>query len=434
GKPDREDSFAYDQQGNIARLVTSDPSVDDGSDVTYTYSFDALNRPTSVTRPDPDLQGPGEDLVVTWEYDGLSTTRRENAQDGGPQAATTTTNDVWGRLVMVEEHLEATGTGVATTTYAYDPNDNLKTATTTDGVTTELQHDWLSRRRTITRGDRIWEYGYDLNGNLVAEIAPYPAGANEILYTTSIAYDDLDRVDSRLAGERGLTSQQKAEIGHGAIDYTYDTASNGIGRLATVVQTTGTTPLWIRVLAYDARGNLAADKLRIDLAPALGIPLSDERVVERTYNALGPVVEELHGDGEVSGASTRTRTEYDRRGLPKRLIWEKAAPVELAALTRNGAGLPVDITPQGGTGFFRTWTYDRLGRLKGALAGRMVGGSTSIKWIGEGLTYYDSDDPKSHIVASGTLSHTFSFAYDDRHQLTLASDDQDYEAAFDYTA
>src|SRR5690606_753309 len=84
GKPDREDSFAYDQQGNIARLVTSDPSVDDGSDVTYTYSFDALNRPSSATRPDPDLQGPGEDLVVTWEYNGLSTTYRASAQDGGP--------------------------------------------------------------------------------------------------------------------------------------------------------------------------------------------------------------------------------------------------------------------------------------------------------------------------------------------------------------
>ncbi len=99
GKIDPIERFRYDAQGNIARVQVRDPAQDTATSVAYRYSFDALNRPTEVERPDGTR--------ITWTYDGLAATRREVAATG-PEAETTTTTDVFGRLVRVDERVDAT--------------------------------------------------------------------------------------------------------------------------------------------------------------------------------------------------------------------------------------------------------------------------------------------------------------------------------------
>ena len=128
-------------------------------------------------------------------------------------------------------------------------------------MVTDLQHDWLGRRRRITRGDRAWRYDYDLNGNSIREIAPVPAGASEAAYTSSTVYDDLDRPTSRLAGVRALSAAEQTAINHGLVTFSYDEGQNGIGLLTAVASRDSVLS---RAYAYDARGNPVSETLSFD--------------------------------------------------------------------------------------------------------------------------------------------------------------------------
>ena len=414
GLPDRVDSFGYDVQGNLASYTTPDPSDDSTATVTYQYVHDPFDRPVHVVRPGTPSS------EVTWSYNGLATTRTEVAASG-PEAETTTTEDVFGRLVRVDERRNATE--IATTLYTHDPLDNVKTITDPDGLVTTLDHDWRSRRTAITRGARVFRYEYDLNGNLLREIAPVPAGADPLLYTTSTLYDDLDRPWSRLPGVRALTTAQLNSFGHSATTYVYDQNPNGVGRL-----TSASSLVVQRSFQYDGRGNVKVDQLGFTLPTSVGV-MSDSRTITRGYNALGGVISEKHGDD--ANAPTWTTTTYDRRGAPKELTWQQMPPVILGTATRNVAGLTKSIL---GGSVRQTWTYDQLGRvidIKGTSSP-----SQTVR-VNEQWTYYGMDDPETLLAFRGGLpQRVFTFSFDDRHQLTDADDDSSsgYTGHFEYRA
>ena len=73
-------------------------------------------------------------------------------------------------------------------------------------VTTTLSHDLAGHRTQITRsGGRSWKYTYDRNGNVIAEQVPGSSSPiTDLQYTTTIAYDDLDRPTSLLDLLRAL--------------------------------------------------------------------------------------------------------------------------------------------------------------------------------------------------------------------------------------
>jgi RHS repeat-associated protein len=423
GKIDAVERFRYDAQGNIDRVQLRDPSLDTSASVAYLYDFDALNRPLGVERPNGSC--------VRWTYDGLVTSRREvasNCPDGGmtadPEAATTTTNDVFGRLVQVDERID--GATVATTLYAWDANDNLERVESPDGIVTLLEHDWMNRRTSITRGERNWAYTYDRNGNLIAERSPVP-GNNPVLfgaYTTTTGYDSLDRPTSRMIGAREIDPSILDDLGSSTITFTYDQGANGLGRLTSV-----SSPTWSRSYEHDARGNVIEDSLHFDLEPALGVAIEDTRTRVRTFNPLGGVVDEWHGDGTTLSGSTHTTTSYNRRGLPATLTWQQMTPVVLATATRNGAGL---LKSLGAGAVTQSWTHDTLGRVTSTSATSTASGQPTIS---EAWTYYATDDP--HTLATsrtGMATRNFTFSFDDRHQLENAFDDAGYAADFSFTA
>jgi RHS repeat-associated protein len=417
GKPDSVERFRFDPQGNVARAAVRDPSQDTNALAVYLYDFDPLNRPSSVERPDGTR--------IEWTYDGLETIRREIAASG-PEAETTTTEDVFGRLVQVDERIDTTA--VATTRYTWDANDNPARVESPDGIVTELAHDWLSRRTSIRRGQRTWSYTYDRNGNLLTERVPLPPGANPILdgprYTTSTVYDVLDRPTSRIAGTRELTEEQRGDLGTGALTFAYDDGLNGLGRLTSV-----TSPLWTRSYQHDARGNLVQDSFDFDLEPALGVAIADTRTLVRSFNPIGAVVEEWHGDGSTPGGSTHTTTAYDRRGLPKTLTWQQTTPIVLATATRNGAGL---VTALGNGTTNQVWTHDSIGRVTSMQASSTL--MSPPVQISEAFTYYGTDDPQTLATfRAGLGTQNFTFSFDDRHQLVFAENDADYTGDFSYT-
>jgi RHS repeat-associated protein len=414
GKADAVATYRYDAEGRLSAVTVPDPSQDTSAVVEYGYTYDSLGRIKRLVRPGGS--------AIQWSYNGLRTTRTEVAATG-PAAETITVRDVFDRLIQVDERLDD-GT-LASTTYAYDALDNVRRVTNPDGVITDLAHDWLSRRTRITRGSRVWNYEYDLNGNLLREIAPVPAGASQAAYTTSTVYDDVDRPSSRLAGVRALTPADQTEINHGLVQYTYDEGQTGKGRLTRVESKDAVR---VRAFTHDVRGNVVADTAAFNLQPALGVAIADARTQHRTYNALGEVSEEWLGDGLDQGTSTHTLRVYDRRGLPWILIGPDNALTGVAVTTRNTAGLTTKIE---GRQVTHTSSYDSLGRLTGTHGTSTLAPNVLLS---ETLTYFGHDDPATLVTfREGLGTHTFTFDFDRRHQLIGAASDRGYDALFAYT-
>jgi RHS repeat-associated protein len=411
--PNVVERFRFDAQGNIEQVQLRDPSVDSQASVFYRYTHDGLDRPEVVRRPDG--------TEINWSYDGLATRRFEVAATG-PEAETTTTEDVFGRLARVEER---NGVALATTTYLWDANDNLKQVNNPEGIETRLEHDWMSRRTRIQRGSREWSYTYDRNGNMLTERPPVPVGGDPMDYITSTTYDALDRPTSRIAAVRN-NEDWIAEFAS-TIDFEYDQGLNGFGRLTSV-----STTAWDRTFVHDARGNVVSDQLHFNLQPPLGVAIEDTRIIERRFNPLGAVVEEWHGDEDGLAGPTRTTTTYDRRGLPKTLVWQLMTPLTIATASWNGAGLMTSLNrSEGGNTFSQTWAYDQLGRVDRMEASSPLA-SPAVQ-IYEDWSYYGADDPQTlQTFRDGIGTRNFTFSFDDRHQLDSAEDDQSYSSVFTY--
>ena len=228
---DQATILRYRNDGTLQTVQVPDPTTNDASLVAFTYTFDSLGRATSIRRPDNETTADqsGADIA----YNGLTQTTTEVVgADTGQTAVKRTTKDVFGRLIWVEEQTAAAPPIWATTDYTYAPDDNVKTIVDAEHVTTTLAHDFAGHRTQIERsGGRAWKYSYDLNGNVIAEQVPGSTGPlADPDYTTTIAYDDLDRITSRVIGERSLSPADQILFGSGTEKYTWDTEHIGFLR------------------------------------------------------------------------------------------------------------------------------------------------------------------------------------------------------------
>src|SRR5262249_45285466 len=180
-----------------------------------------------------------------------------------------------------------------------------------DGNVTDIGYNLAGQRSSITRGNRTWRYAYDRNGNLIAETTPVPVGANPAYYTTTVAYDDLDRVIRRTPASRGMSAQRMRDLGIGPIVFTYDgiqgSRDNAIGRLSQV-----TLPFGNVLYTYNAQGLVAHEQRTFNVSYLA--TASATQTVEREYNPLGE-------ETLVKYDSATWRTAYDQRGLVKSVEW-----------------------------------------------------------------------------------------------------------------
>jgi YD repeat-containing protein len=201
-------TYHWANDGTLTSIDVPDPASNDASVVTYHYAFDSLGRPVSMTRPDGGSPASG----VTMSYDGLSQTTSEVVGvAGGLPASTTTTKDQFGRLATVDEQVSATGS--VRTVYGYDGADRVNKITDPEGQMTSIGYDLAGRRTAITRGSRVWSYGYDRNGNMTSVTTPCTGTGCSALYTTWIAYDNADEPSSKLIAPRNLSSADIAYFG-----------------------------------------------------------------------------------------------------------------------------------------------------------------------------------------------------------------------------
>ncbi|WP_447971726.1 RHS repeat-associated core domain-containing protein [Nitrospira sp. M1] len=407
--------YRYRDSGGIDSIETPDPSDPDNR-ITYTYDYDGLGRVTRLQRPD--------DTSISVSYEGLSQTISEVTPDnsGGSK---TKRSDVFGHLVELQEH--HSGSSSAITRYQYDVVDNLKKITDAEGNITTMSHDWQGNRIGITRGQRHWQFRYDLNSNLTSRQSPMPGGSDPAPYTTTYEYDDLDRllekrfVDIRVSTAPSHTNTPPATGALSTTLYQYDAGHNGVGRLSQV-----DLPFGVVIYDYDARGLIAREEREFSLDQIANMRAS--QVVERTYNALGQLTES-DWQGE------KWRIKYDERGLVDSVDWfDPTAPAAIAWKSvanyeRELIGLPLARNTDFGQ--TRRFTYDALARpLTDSV--QLDG---SIEMLAERSYEYTGAGNLGNVVGNTNgVSANATYTYDRQHRLLTAVAPNGYQGNFTYSS
>ena len=398
-------TLTYAADGTLVSASVPDPSLNSAATVTYTASYDSLGRPISSRRPDAPL--PANQSGVNISYDGASTTRTEvTGAAGGQSSQTVTTVDSYGRLSHLDELVS--GTTYATTTYLYDANNDVKSISSSDGIVTLIGYDFAGRRTQIQRGGRTWTYRYDMNGNINLATVPYPIGGNSLDYTTSTAYDDLDRPISKIVGQRTLATGDQSLFAARTETYTWDNAptspkGNYKGRLTSwsTLAPGASQPALTSTFKYDAQGMLISDAETLTIAsmPTLS------RTVTGAYSFVGPRTNVVYGDNfSPNNTMTSATTSFDGRGLPYSVaVSRPGGSNNTVTFTRNVAGLVTQTLASGSNHPGSTWTYDALGRVLDQNVRDSAGASAAR----QSLSYLGNDDINTLDQYLGTNHKTF---------------------------
>ena len=253
-------TMTYDDAGQVATQTMPDGSM-------LTYAYDAAHSLTSVT----DTVGNS----IAYDYDAMGNQTDEDVYDPADTLKRTLdfAYDINDRIDTVADGgfgPDLTFDLVGNLTAAADPNSNL----------TQHSYDALNRLdTTIDALSSVIDYNYDDHDNLTQVVAANNA-------TTSYVYDSLDNLLSETSPDRGLISYTHDDAGNRltATDargitstYSYDAlnrltsisypdsaenvvygyddvAANGIGRLTSMNDQSGTT-----TYTYDAFGSVASD-------------------------------------------------------------------------------------------------------------------------------------------------------------------------------
>lgn len=221
--------FWYNDQGltSQATLPYSSSAVTwtgrQSSQPSVTSLYDTLGRTVAVTSPvGTSYTSYQLWIVATTDANGHLT---EYGYNG------------YGHMTTVDEHF---GPNEYTTFYSYNALDQMHQKLDVYGNVQHTTADSLGRvvsQSTLhvpgDPGVGIWTYQYDVNGNLLQRTDPSSR-------TTSWTYDALDRT----------VNEDWYNDGTPDVVSTYDTAPNGVGRLAQVAMDGVTTSF-----EYDAQGN-----------------------------------------------------------------------------------------------------------------------------------------------------------------------------------
>jgi len=422
-------TYAYDSEGHVTSYTMPKASVDDGSTVQFSLTYDSMGRLTRSSAPGLAAMNVIFDGTIVRQFQDAST-------DGGEASDKTLYYDVAGALLRVDEK---TTNGIATTTYEYDGIGKIAKIADADGVVSTYKHNFNGQRTEIRRGNRIWRYFYDRGGNLmsVANPVPWPQppGISVSDFVNTYTYDAIDRKTSERAGFGFLngTSMPGVKETHGTTYFDYDTgcdgaASHAVGQLCRV-----RSPIGMTTYEYDAEGEVSSEHRDLEVNVGGGDPIAIDERLSMTYNALGAPVDMSHqrtGDG-----TSLIRTTYDEMGYPHS-VGAGYSSVETPSDTITLATL--EVSPYTGVARGRhgassaapsqTWTYDDIGRI----VSNKVSASGTLR-AGEGATYYANGNVATLLDHGSGV--TFSYEYDPQDQLigVSTSDPSFYAAAFEYT-
>src|SRR5271165_3750428 len=230
--------FSYYPTGLLKTVTLPDSS-------TLTYSYDNAHRLNKITN------GPGN--YITYTLDAMSNMTGASSYDPGGVLHRTHTR-AYNTLSELYQDINAAGTSAVTTTYGYDSNGNQTSIDAPLSRNTANQFDALNRLSQITDPNNgVTKLAYDANDNLASVIDPRTL-------TTSYTHDGFNEVTKLVSPDTGTTTSTFDSAGNlkttqdaraalatytydalnrvtqiaysdETINYSYDSGTNGIGRL-----------------------------------------------------------------------------------------------------------------------------------------------------------------------------------------------------------
>ena len=222
---------SYDLLGRVYSVSNPHRSASNPTDGTTSYLYDALDRPTLVTKP-------GNAQTTTSYVNNCATVTDENGN------ARESCLDGLGRLTGVWEDPGSSQHLNYETDYVYSALDNLTSVTQKGGVssgwrTRSFVYDGLSRLINASNPESgAVSYTYDANGNVTSKTSPQvnAAAGSSATQTIGYCYDALNRLSAKLNAAPTPTICQSLSANLLLTSYSYDSSSisgaaNVIGRL-----------------------------------------------------------------------------------------------------------------------------------------------------------------------------------------------------------
>lgn len=307
------DSLGRKRKSNNRYLVDGPPST--------TLIQVAESDVASRTRTDYDGSG-RETAQVTFSHD--AETGRKTTTYGGDRTtevppeggvAVTKITDARKRTVELRQYTaqpQVTQAGVSARSLNSTPFEATKYTFTADG-----------REKTIVAPtSKTWSYEYDFTGNPIVEADP-DAGqstsrydlAGQLIWTRdsrgnviTFEYDELGRKTAEYQGE-GDTRKKLAA-------WTYDTATNGVGKPATTTRFTPEGTYRTAVKMYDPMGNKNEEWLEV---PAAVTGLGGLYKTMYSYTSTGQLTAITpHTAGDLPGEAVSLT--YDRFGKAQTMV------------------------------------------------------------------------------------------------------------------
>jgi len=315
---------------------------------------------------------------------------------------TKTEIDAFGNVTKVRERINGAWVD---TLYTYDAANRLRTVTDTDGNVTDIQYDWLGRKKNMSDPDMgYWVYEYDANGNL-----EYQTDARGV--KLEWVYDALNRPTSRSKGSTTLATWSY-----------YSSASSYAGLPQKSTSFNGSLGNVVRdFVSYDERGNLTEELVTIP--GNAGGQYRTKWGYDITSN-----LKTMTYPGGVSGQSGETVTYgYNTLGQPDTLA---GTDTYVTSATYNEWGAPTQRVLDDGinAAITRSWTYYSDRRLGYLLADSPSGVTSDVQNFG--ISKYDNNGNVTLVSDWRNSGQRQCFSYDSVNRLTKAFTSTDWICGF----
>lgn len=392
-------TYNYDNNGNLKTVTTPDQ-------IATTYTYDALDRQTSISQPGVD-------------------------ENGNAAAITTSTTYNWEGKPLTT--VDANG---KTTMYTYNQRGLLQTTTDAKGGVTAYYYDTAGRKiaevspqnydsaKTVDQMNRT-EYTYDLMDRVKEKIAKYidPAASQWITLTTkAYTYDKNGNVAKEqdalgIEGNYGtqytynlvnklLTMTDPVSEDRG-LPYTIKNEYDGIGRKISETNAKDVVTSY----SYDDAGNITA------------AAVNGQTIKTVTYDLTGNALTQTDGNGST------TTFEYNALGKLRKAIYPGDATIPENTVTYQYDVMGRLANSQDSTGKVDTCTYDNQGRQTSQTEKNIDGSQEIITYVkydkngnkrfvtdGNGVTTENTYDELNRIVSDkitvSGVCHTTSYTYD----------------------
>lgn len=354
--------YGYYPTGLLKTVTLPDSS-------TLTYSYENAHRLNKIA------DGPGN--YITYTLDAMSNVTGASAYDPTGVLHRLHTR-AYNTLSELYQDINAAGTSSVTTTYGYDSNGNQTSIDAPLSRNTANQFDALNRLNQITDPNNgITKLAYDANDNLASAIDPRSL-------TTTYTHDGFNEVTKLVSPDTGTTVN------------TFDTAGNlkttKDGRAALATYTYDALNRVTQIAYSDQTIHLTYDSGTNGIGRLTGASDANHSM-SWTYDALGRV----NGTGQVVAGITRSVSYSYTNGALITLVTPSGQTVTYTYTNHRVTSISIN-----GTTLLSGVTYDPFGP------------ATEWTWGNNTSTvsrsYTEDGDPNQFVTAGVTNTYTVDYA------------------------